>query len=50
MKVHQNDMSMVDVPQEENVDEPNVTKQMTNEIKLHVSTNQETTTICWWYM
>jgi hypothetical protein len=27
MKVHQNDMSMVAVPQEElNVDEPNVTK------------------------
>lgn len=46
MKVHQNDMSMVDVPQEElNADEPNDTKQMTNEIKLPFSTNQDTSTI-----
>ncbi len=46
MKVNQNDMSMVDVPQEQlNVDEPNVTKQMTYEFKLPFSTNQYTTTI-----
>jgi hypothetical protein len=46
MKIHQNDMSMVDVPWEElNVHEPNVTKQMTNKIKLPFSINQDTTTI-----